>query len=58
MKPAKNNLKDPSNWIPKEVFFSHCGAPSSRLANFYDKAVAITDKMKNSSQGPILLTTN
>jgi hypothetical protein len=36
----KLDLKDPKNWIPKEVFESYCGDKSDKLLSFYDKAAA------------------
>jgi uncharacterized protein DUF2628 len=41
----KTNLKDPSNWIPKEIFQAYCGANSERLSTFYDKAVSKKNMM-------------
>jgi hypothetical protein len=35
----KFDLKDPKNWIPKEVFKSYCGEKSDGLLLFYDKAL-------------------
>lgn len=35
----KIDLKDTSNWIPKDVFESYCGDKSEKLLSFYDKAL-------------------
>ncbi len=35
----KIDLKNPTNWIPKNIFKSYCGTNSDKLVIFYDKAV-------------------
>lgn len=35
----KTNMKDPKNWIPRDIFQSYCGTKSDKLMAFYDKAV-------------------
>ncbi len=34
----KIEMKDPKNWIPRDVFKSYCGTKSDKLLRFYDKA--------------------
>jgi energy-coupling factor transporter transmembrane protein EcfT len=34
----KQNLKDPKNWISRDLFESYCGKKSDKLLSFYDKA--------------------
>lgn len=37
---AKTNLRDPEQWVPREVFAAYCGAKSEKLLAYYDKAKA------------------
>ena len=34
------NMKDPSNWVPREIYAGYCGENSDKLLAVYDKAVA------------------
>ena len=37
---TKPDLRDPEQWIPRELFAAYCGENSSKLLAFYDKAKA------------------
>jgi len=37
---SKPNLRDPEQWIPRELFVAYCGARSDKLLAYYDKAKA------------------
>jgi hypothetical protein len=37
---SKPDLRDPDQWIPRELFAAYCGARSDKLLAYYDKAKA------------------
>jgi Protein of unknown function (DUF2628) len=37
---AQPNLRDPEQWIPRDLFAAYCGANSEKLLGYYDKAKA------------------
>ncbi|HKP59561.1 MAG TPA: DUF2628 domain-containing protein [Polyangiales bacterium] len=37
---AQPDLRDPEQWIPRELFAAYCGANSEKLLQYYDKAKA------------------
>jgi hypothetical protein len=37
---TRPNLRDPDNWIPRELFAAYCGPGSDKLLTYYDKARA------------------
>jgi hypothetical protein len=41
----KVDLRDPANWIPKEMFLAYCGEGSETLSKYYDKCVAKKNMM-------------
>jgi hypothetical protein len=37
---TKANLRDPEQWIPRDLFAAYCGPSSDKLLAYYDKAKA------------------
>ena len=37
---TRPNLRDPDQWVPRELFAAYCGGGSDKLLAYYDKAKA------------------
>jgi len=37
---AQPNLRDPEQWVPRDIFAAYCGERSAKLLAYYDKAKA------------------